>query len=351
MEGSGLARGSRAVKRRALERAQPLSAYLEITYACNWRCAFCYNPRHHDLRRLSLDEWAEVLDDLRSLGTLNVTLTGGEPLTHPDWLEIARAVKQRAFTLRLFTNGTLVSERVADAIAALRPLAVEMSLHGATAETHDRATATPGSHAALFAAIGRLRSRAVPCVLKTVLTRLNETELDLMIARVAEIGVPYRLDATLSPRDDGDLGPLGYAASRGAIARLYERVAAQGELPGAQRRTGGSNCGVGRITLAVDPDGNVYPCMQWRHAALGNVRATRLRDLWAGSGARQEAAAAAREANDALVEEGGAVARFPFCPALAHQHTGSVTTVDPAHRLRAEIADQVRGGLQVRGVS
>ena len=287
MGGSDPIRGSLALKQRALERAVPLSAYLEITYACNWRCVFCYNPRHHDHRRLSMAEWREVLDDLRSLGTLNVTLTGGEPLTHPDWLEIARAVRDRAFTLRLFTNGTLVSEPVADAIASLRPLAVEMSLHGGTAETHDRTTDKPGSHAALFAAIGRLRARSVPCVLKTVLTRLNEAELDLMIARAAEAGVPYRLDPTLSARDDGDRGPLAYTASREALARLYARVAALGQLPGTERQKGGINCGVGRLTLALDPEGNVYPCMQWRHTSLGNVRATRLRDLWAGSGERR----------------------------------------------------------------
>jgi MoaA/NifB/PqqE/SkfB family radical SAM enzyme len=108
---------------------------------------------------------------------------------------------------------------------------------------------------------------------------------------------------------------------------------------------------VGRLTLAVDPEGDVYPCMQWRHTSLGNVRSTRLRDLWAGSEARREAAAVARDVNDALVEAGGAVSRFPFCPALAHQNTGDVTAADPAHRLRAEIADRVRDGLRVRGVS
>jgi len=64
-----------------------------------------------------------VLDGLRELGTLYVTLTGGEPLTHPEFLEIARGARQRAFALRIFTNGALVTEATADAIAALRPMA------------------------------------------------------------------------------------------------------------------------------------------------------------------------------------------------------------------------------------
>ena len=127
------------------ERAQPLSASLELTYRCNWRCVFCYNPRHHDRRGLSGAEWLAVLDGLRELGTLYLTLTGGEPLTHPEFLAIARGARQRAFALRIFTNGALVTDAMADEIAALRPMAVEMSLHGEKAETHDRATATPGS--------------------------------------------------------------------------------------------------------------------------------------------------------------------------------------------------------------
>ena len=81
-------RASAFLQERALRRAQPLSALLELTYACNWRCVFCYNPRHHDKRRLDGDEWRVVIDDLRELGTLNVTLTGGEPLTHPQAFEV-----------------------------------------------------------------------------------------------------------------------------------------------------------------------------------------------------------------------------------------------------------------------
>ncbi len=95
------AAGWARLKQRALAKAQPLSAYLELTYRCNWRCVFCYNPRHADRRGLSLAEWTEVLDDLRTLGTLSLTLTGGEPLTHPDFVAIARAASDRRFAMRI----------------------------------------------------------------------------------------------------------------------------------------------------------------------------------------------------------------------------------------------------------
>src|SRR4030095_13084208 len=136
--------------------------YLELTYRCNWRCVFCYNPRHGDLQPLSVADWTDVLDDLRALGTLAVVLTGGEPLAHPEFLAIARAARTRGFAVRLFTNGSLVTDAMADELAALDLVSIEMSLHGATPETHDRTTARPGSFTALLEGVDRLKARGVP---------------------------------------------------------------------------------------------------------------------------------------------------------------------------------------------
>jgi MoaA/NifB/PqqE/SkfB family radical SAM enzyme len=332
------------VKQLALARAQPLGAHLELTYRCNWRCVFCYNPRHFDRRGLSLDEWTKVLDDLRELGTLSVTLTGGEPLAHPEFAAIARAVRGRELALRIFTNGALVSEELSEVIAEVRPLAVEMSLHGASAETHDRVTGAPHSFEAMFSGLERLKRRGVPLVLKSLVTRLNEQEIDAMIALAERSGVNHQLDADVTPRDDGDEGLLGYRASPVAVEQMYRRTAEQGPLPWAGREPGGVNCGLGRITVAVDPEGEVYPCLQWRRSSLGNVREARLRDLWRSSGAREEAAGVAVAANEAMRSRGGALARFPFCPALAAQHTGDPLEPDEGHGLRARIVDGLRAG-------
>jgi len=333
---------SARLKTAALERAQPLSASLELTYRCNWRCVFCYNPRRHDVRRLSAAEWCGILDDMRALGTLYVALTGGEPLVHPEFLAVTRAVRERAFALRVLTNGALVTDALAGEIAALRPMAVELSLHGATAETHDRATATPGSFDAMLLGLDRLLRRNVGVVLKTPLTRLNEAELGSMRQIAEKRGVPWRIDPVLTPRDDGNAAPLAYRASDEAAERVLRELAALGLLPHEDRAAGGTNCGIGRTTLAVDPEGNVFPCLQWRRAPLGNVRDQPLRAMWAGSTERLAAASVARAANDRLVETGGALASFPFCPALALQRTGDPLQPDADHRAQAEAAARIR---------
>jgi len=110
-----------------------------------------------------------------------------------------------------------------------------------------------------------------------------------------------------------------------------------------ERVHGGANCGLGRITLAVDPEGNVYPCMQWRHRALGNVREVALRELWHASPVRAEAADLSTRVNDHLLDLGGPLATFPYCPAIAMQETGDALVPDAGFRLRAGIAAELRG--------
>jgi len=333
---------SARLKQAALERAQPLSASLELTYRCNWRCVFCYNPRHNDLRGLATARWLSLLDELRALGTLYVALTGGEPLTHPDFLTIARGVRERALALRILTNGALVTESLAAEIARLRPMAVELSLHGARAATHDRATATPGSFEAMLRGVDRLLKQGIAVVLKTPLTRLNEDEMDDMRRIADERGVPLRLDPVLTPRDDGDAGPLAYRASPAAVFRMFQALGEKGQIPHEGRVMGGTNCGLGRTTLAIDPEGNVFPCLQWRRAPLGNVREASLVEVWTESAERVAAAAVARAANDRMLEAGAALAAFPFCPALAQQHTGDPLRPDETHIEQAELAARAR---------
>lgn len=325
--------------------AQPVAAYFELTYRCNWRCHFCYNPRHADIDRMAAAEWVVVMNDLRALGTLSLTLTGGEPLTHPEWFDVARAARDRYFAVRLFTNGSLIDDATADAIASLNLAAVEVSLHGGTSDTHDRTTAVPGSFITLLDAVERLRARRVRVEMKTPVTNLNEHEIDAIRALAVELDVPCRLDAIITPRDDGDMAPLAYQSSPETQLRLAKLTVELGTPGEITREMGGANCGLGRTTMAIDPEGNVYPCMQWRHGALGNVRRSSLTELWNHSPVRREALETSRAVNDHLARVGGDRARLAYCPAIAFQQTGDPLEPDPSFLLRAELARRARHEL------
>ncbi len=222
-------------------------------------------------------------------------------------------------------------------------MGIELSLHGATAAVHDAATRRPGSFAQVWRAVQALQSRRLPVVLKTLLTNANASQLDTIIALAAARGVALRVDPTVAPCHDGDKGPLRYTAPAEAVDQLMRHLAAEGRVPTVPPRpTGEPNCGLGRLTLTIDPFGNVFPCMLWRAESLGNVRRLRLAEIWSRSPDRPRLSDVALKANAALRQLGGALARYPFCPALALQATGDPLRPDPAFVRNAHAAEAAR---------
>ncbi len=327
---------------RALARAVPLTASLELTNRCNLRCGFCCNRRPYDRDPLTAAEWRGLLGDLRCLGTLFVTLTGGEPLVHPGFFQIAEAARDLALAIRILTNGTLIDDRSADRIALMQPLSVELSLHGAVASTHDDTTCIPGSHAALWAAVDRLLERQVSVVLKTPITLTNLAEIDEIIDLTQKRDIPLLVDPTITPRDNGDRRTLGHAIDGSMPDELYRILDRWNRLPETQRVRGGANCGLGRLTLTVDPNGEVFPCILWRTSSYGNVRNQSLAEIWKGR-ERAEAAAISRQANDTLFDLDEPLSSFPFCPALAARDGGNPTLPYDQFRKHAEASFRARG--------
>lgn len=303
------------------------STLLELTYRCNLDCVFCYN----DLRRigvpLSAEQYEQLLADLRDMQVLNLILSGGEPLAHPEFMRIGRKARELGFVVRIKSNGHALTARMAERIRDdIDPFAIELSLHGACAVTHDRQTRVPGSFQRLLANARAARELGLRLKLNSTLTRWNERELERMFAIADGLGAPLQIDPAVTPRDDGDTSPLDLAASdegrRRLRALLAERARRGAEehpdVTGAEpatlaRRGSRKHCGAGSSTLAVDPYGNVYPCVQWR-VPVGNLHETRVRELWRGSPVLERVRATAVAVKEALSGDGRAAG---FCPGIA----------------------------------
>ena len=137
-------------------RAIPLDVSLELTHHCNFRCKHCYIPDFLTPDLLSTERVLHLLDELVEMGTMYLTLTGGELFLRRDWLEIATRARRLGFALRLFSNGALIDDEIADAIVPLHS-AVEISLYAMDADIFDELTQRPGSFAKTIRGIERLR--------------------------------------------------------------------------------------------------------------------------------------------------------------------------------------------------
>ena len=155
----------------------PISGSLEVTLRCNLRCQHCYIPGERRLsrkeRELSLGEIQRILDEITDAGCLWLLLTGGEPLLRRDFLDIYTYAKRKGLLLTFFTNGTLVTRRIADHLAEWRPFNIEITLYGATQETYERVTGIPGSYTRCRRGIDLLLERNLPLGLKTMVMTLK----------------------------------------------------------------------------------------------------------------------------------------------------------------------------------
>lgn len=111
-------KGRRAVSRRLREwrmiarglasTDHPVLAHVIPMRRCNLSCAYCNEYDDHS-KPVPLDTVRARLDHLADLGTTVITISGGEPLLHPDLDAIIAHVRRRGMIAGLITNGYLLT--------------------------------------------------------------------------------------------------------------------------------------------------------------------------------------------------------------------------------------------------
>lgn len=273
------------------KRHRLLSAHWELTYRCNEKCVMCYldvfAPGAHVPGELTTRECLEIVDQLAELGVLNLTLSGGEILVRRDLFEIAEYARSKRFLLRLFTNGILIKPEIADRIANLHPYAVEISLYSTHPELHDQITRLKHSWELTTRAVRLLRERDIRVVLKTPLMRENVRELDALRALARELGAQFKYDPTITPKDSGSLEPLKHRLTQEDLVWLFRQQVEPEAWVNRRIAPNQGTCGIALNAVAIDPYGNVFPCLQTRRNA-GNLRQKSLRSIWQESPVWQE---------------------------------------------------------------
>lgn len=320
---------------KAVHSYHPIFASIELTYDCNLACRFCYNPveRKNQTRNakpkqkteepLSFVEIVDLFDQLREMNVLYLTLTGGEPILHPRFWEIAREAKKRAFAVRVFSNGVLIDEKNADRFAELAPYCIEMSLHGTDAETAEAMTQVKGSFDRQMRALALLKERNVRVFLKCVVTNLLEHKLAEMKALADDLGYPIYFDPVITISDDGERYPLEYLASDDALLELFSDPRFNVGNSPFEKEPGTFNCTVGAGTIHIGPFGDVQPCVQWKEA-VGNIREKSLKGIWDTSELLKEVREINRNLPESLKQTMGDSGYCFCCPGL-----GRLTTGDP----------------------
>ncbi|HET6612499.1 MAG TPA: radical SAM protein [Kofleriaceae bacterium] len=291
---------------RVASAGRPITVTFQVTDRCNYRCAHCYQEHTKD-SELSFAEIDRIFGELAELGVLFLTLMGGEFFMRRDADDILRAARGHGFAIKLLTTGHHINDRRADLIAEMRPIQIDMSLYAATSHRHEEVTRQPGSFDRTLAAAKRLIARRVPVQLKAPVMESNAADLGDFVAMAKALGAECSMDAKITTMENTDDHPVTLRMTWKSLAGFY-RSTDNGmadflaETYGRQQPTDEirplhhTACGAGSRTIAIDPQGLVYPCnslpvvvgdltkesvaeVWYRSTRLDDVRQTRWADI------------------------------------------------------------------------
>jgi Fe-coproporphyrin III synthase len=286
-----------------------------VTRTCNLRCVHCYSDSYAQRYpgELTTDQAKGVIDDLVAFGVSALLFSGGEPLTHPDLLELMAYATGKGLRVTLSTNGTLIDEDVAAKLKAIRLMYVGISLDG-IGETNDLFRGKRGAFDAAVRGIHACQVVGQKVGLRLTLTRRNCMDLhdifDFIEAEAIQRACFYHLVYTgRGNRSD----ELTNAEIRRAMDGILERALAFhqkgvrreiltvdnhvdnayiylklcGRQPDRAAQVyewmkwngGGANSsGIGIAN--IDTQGNVHPDQFWQSATLGNVKQRPFSAIW-----------------------------------------------------------------------
>ncbi len=284
----------------------PRLVFWETTAACNLKCIHCRASAtdFRSIEDLTTEESFNMIDSIAHVAQPILVLSGGEPLVRPDIFDIAAYATSRGLKTALATNGTTVTDEVANKMMEAGVQRASISLDGADAATHDSFRRQDGAFdAACFKRAG------IPFQINTSVANHNKAQLPDILDLVMKLGaVAFHLfllvpvgcgleitgEEQISPQDYEEILNWFYDASRQVSINLKatcaphyyrilrQRAAQDGvkvsfETHGMDAVTKGCLAGTG--VCFVSHKGDVYPC-GYLPVSAGNVREISFDKIW-----------------------------------------------------------------------
>lgn len=252
----------------------PIYATFELTHRCNLNCRHCYQAKDNK-KEMNTDEVKYILKTLAKNNVLELVLTGGEPLLKSDFLEICEYARDLYLSLRMFTNGTLLTEEIVIKLKDIGITSIDISLYGRE-KTHDYITNVKDSYKITMKALWLLKKHKIRTTIKCPLMRQNYNDYEYIIKLARELKMQVKFDVTITPKDDGSKKPLKYRMTKEQTKDVIKKLIGKVDSPNKEKEF---NCSAGRNFIGIDPQGNVYPCLQLL-CPLGNLLKMNFNDIW-----------------------------------------------------------------------
>lgn len=188
----------------AKKHAIPLSGMFELTPRCNFNCKMCYVHLSQDRisqfgSEMNAEEWIRLAEQARDAGMLSLCITGGEPLLHPEFEKIYRAVSQMGFQITLQTNASLISKPILQLLDEYPPNQVKITIYGSNDAIYRDVCGVEQGFTRVDAGIHALKALQIPILLVTTVIKQNMLDLPDIHSYTQQLQLPWGYSTAVHP--------------------------------------------------------------------------------------------------------------------------------------------------------
>ncbi|MCL1976414.1 MAG: mycofactocin radical SAM maturase [Firmicutes bacterium] len=271
----------------------PVNVTWEITRLCNAKCLHCLSSTRmaECQEELDFSECRAFIDQLLAAQVFQINIGGGEPFLRSDIWDIFAYCHQRQLVTCSSTNGSLIDKEAAQRLAKSPYHFLQISLDGPTEKVNDNIRGK-GSFAIAISALENLIKANFPHLsINTVVTAANYKHIAELYQLASFYGAKLRL-SRFRPSGGGVKMWEAYRLSQEQTIGLAEVLSAHTDILTGdsffaitkedRQHLGLNMCGAAKLTCAISPDGNFYPCafLQQPPFLCGNIRRESFQKIW-----------------------------------------------------------------------
>lgn len=264
------------------------SIHIDVANACNERCIHCYIP--NDCKKNIIDSslFYKIIDEGLEMNIVHVTLSGGEPLLHPDFHSFLQRCREKNLGVNVLSNLTLLTDDIIEEMGKNPLLSVQTSLYSMNPVIHDSITKVSGSFKKTSEGILLLQTANIPVQISCPIMKQNKDSFvdvlhwgwnhNIDVVFEPQIFAAYdhskvNIENRLSIEEVHDIIMIqmqeGYAQSLNEICKLK-----------MQQKESDSICSICHYSFCITAEGKAFPCAGWQNNIIGDLNSQSVKDIW-----------------------------------------------------------------------
>ena len=270
--------------------------FLEITNSCTQSCVHCSSfAEINSSDNIPFSLLCSIVEQAISLGLKEITLSGGEPLLHPDIISFLDFLQKKKIKTNIYSSGIILTGKKLDVIPdfIIEKLTfinkVIFSLHGKSSHIHEKISKIQGSFDITCKSIDKACKRKIPVELHFVPMNLNINDLDGIIQYASSKGIKNISLLRLVPQGRCSNELMLSCEQKQQLYKNVKRLRIQ--YPNIKIRMGapfncinfsGIRCSAAQNKLLISAKGEVFPCEAFKflRGTRPTIYQSTLEEIW-----------------------------------------------------------------------